>query len=326
MRVKIDADSRLFPSTLQDFQASISWSHESIVKEDLVFFGNGVLEKAKAWATSLPECIGKKIFVESLQRKEICFATKERAGDIRESGNLISGTLTQVLESRELYQVRAQVQAPKSIDELPEPAFDRLLGPLLETSIAVDLVDTYLGNRLLQSATQESEVGTFWIDRLLKGSLSNLNVFTKLPTDEVVGPRSAARDLTEAQRISDIIRLISSRQRDLGSTTKVAVGFYRNTHHTMHLQFRFEFGSACYSLGDRNDSFDPGSPGNFSSVTKVPKDSWKLMIRDRSWDPQYSTNGLALDLFPHLGLAPSDILSARAFRAPSRTIRGSSRR
>lgn len=326
MRVKIDADSRLFPATLQDFQASMSWAHESIVKEDLVFFGNGVLAKAKAWATSLPECIGKKIFIESLQRKEICFATKERSGDIHESENLSSGTLTQVLESRELYQVRSQVQAPKSVDELPELAFDRLLGPLLETAVAVDLVDSYLGNRLLQSVSQESEVGTFWIDKLLKGSLSNLNVFTKLPTDEVVGSRHAARDLTEAQRVSEIIRSISCRQRELGSTTKVAIWFYKDTHHTMHLQFRFEFGSACYSLGDRNDSFDPGSPGNFSSVSKVPKDSWREMLQDSSWNPKYSTDGIPVDLFHHLGLDASDSLSARAFRPPFSSIRNSTRR
>lgn len=326
MRLKIDADSRLFPATLEDFQASMSWSHESIVKEDLVFFGNGVLEKAQAWATSLPECIAKKIFVESLHRRELCFATKERAGDIRESEKLNSGTLTQVLESREFYQIRDQVQAPKSVDELPGLAFDRLLGPLLDTAIAVDLVDSYLGNRLLQSVSQESEVGTFWIDKLLKGSLSNLNVFTKLPTDKVVGSRHAASDLTEAQRVSEIIRLISSRQRELGSTTKVAIWFYEDTHHTMHLQFRFEFGSACYSLGDRNDSFDPGSPGNFSTVSKVPKDSWKVMLRDSSWNPKYSTDGIPVDLFPYLGLHVTDSLSARAFRDPSLTLRGSSRR
>jgi hypothetical protein len=234
---------------------------------------------------------------------------------ISETESLTTGTLDEILNSRELYEIRRKIQAPKNVEENPRVAFERLMGPMLETARGLDLVDSYFGNRILQAALGESQIGTFWVQNLLRSNLTNVNLYTKFPSDYVVGNREA-KSLTEKQRLTEILGFILKQQKELNTSTKVLIHFYERTHHTMHLKFRFEMGWACYALGDRNDSFNPDSPGNFSAVTKVPSSGWSPMQQDDAWSPGFGVNAMRVNLIDHLEFSGNGLLEAKSYRYP----------
>jgi hypothetical protein len=210
---------------------------------------------------------------------------------------LPQGVFPELLENQESWStLLGKAQGSLKPGEDRSDAFDRLLGKLVLSSNAIEILDPYLTCPLLANALTESNENLFWLDKLLGSNASKLILFSLHPRDKLLSMSAQCRGnsrlsqvVDEQERLQLILGYLVRQKEKYGFKGSIEFRSALQMPHDRYLRFGLINGSVYVGLPKGIDPFEKNPLESVHKFFNLDKNDWKHVMDSAEWGPRDRT-------------------------------------
>lgn len=290
MRIFLNQDDRVIPWLRGDFQPILN-AYLLPLSQSAVLIGPNADNEIQSVLRKLPATPRVELVREYFRDKKLVFVDTLRNPSASETAELPPGLFPDLLEDDSNWSsILGKTQGALKPGEARSAAFERLLGKLVDSSQAIEILDPYLTCPLLDCAITDSEEKLFWLDKLLRSDASKVTIYSRHPSDRLLNMSDQCRGNERLRQVADEehrLRLILDflvRQKEQ-YRFKGSIEF-RSTFrmpHDRYLRFGLLNGSVFIGLPKGIDPFEKDPLESVHKLFSLDKHDWKNVMDSPEW-------------------------------------------
>ena len=290
MRVFLNQEERVFP-WLQHGTHPVSNAYLIPLAQQTVLMGPNADHELRTLLKKLPNTPGVELVRGYFNDKSLVFVDTSRNPSAAESSELPSGVFPEILESsQEWSSIMNKTQGSLRPGEERSMAFNRLLGPLVQTSQVIEILDPYLTCPLLANAMNDGKGDLFWLDKLLNSSASKVIIYSSHPTNLLLSHSAQCKSnerlnqiSDEQQRLSMVLDYLIRQKEKYGYRGSIEFRSSLKMPHDRYLRFGLINGSVYVGLPKGIDPFEKDPLESVHKLFSLDKHDWKNVMDSQEW-------------------------------------------